>query len=66
MLGLEKNAINQPFENDQARKSPEFYELIRPKIQFPDSFEMSISSDDYGFNVTEHIYYDKKSKKIRI
>uniref|UniRef100_A0A7S3CLT1 Uncharacterized protein n=1 Tax=Strombidium rassoulzadegani TaxID=1082188 RepID=A0A7S3CLT1_9SPIT len=41
-------------------------ELIRPMITFPESFEMSISTNEYGLNMTEHVYYDKKAQKIRI
>lgn len=40
--------------------------MIRPRVEFPDSFEVSISTDEYGLNVTEHIYYDKPNKKIRL
>ena len=32
---------------------------IRPTLEFPDTFEVSISSNDPGLNVTEVIYFDK-------
>jgi len=32
---------------------------IRPVLEFPDTFEVSISSNDPGLNITEVIYFDK-------
>lgn len=37
-----------------------------PKVRFPDSFEIGMSTNDPGLNVTEVIYYDKNEKKIRL
>ena len=37
----------------------------RPKIKFPNSFQIGISTNDPGLNITEIIYYDMKNKKIR-
>jgi len=39
---------------------------LRPKIKFPDSFQMGISTNEAALNITEVIYYDKTSKKIRM
>lgn len=33
--------------------------MIRPTLEFPDTFELSISSNDPGLNITEVIYFDK-------
>lgn len=55
-----------PETKKQEDKKQEYLELLRPKIEFPESFEFSISTDDYGLNVTELVYFDKKAKKIRI
>ena len=33
----------------------------RPKVKFPDSFIIGISTNDPGVNITEVIYYDKKA-----
>jgi hypothetical protein len=38
----------------------------RPKVTFPDSFEIGISTNDFGLNITEIAYFDKDSKKLRI
>lgn len=38
---------------------------LRPTIKWPDSFQIGISTNEYGLNLTEIIYYDKKNKKIR-
>jgi len=35
-------------------------------IKFPDNFEISISTNDMGLNLTEVIYYDKPKQKLRI
>jgi hypothetical protein len=40
--------------------------MNRPKLEFPSSFEMALSTDELGLNVTEKIYYDRANKKMRI
>jgi hypothetical protein len=40
--------------------------LIRPKIEFPESFELGISSDDFGLNVTETIYFDQNKIRLQL
>lgn len=40
-------------------------EQKRPMIKFPDSFQIGISTNDPGLNITEIIYYDQKQLKIR-
>lgn len=35
-------------------------------FDFPNSFEVGISSNDPGFNLTEIIYYDRPAKKLRM
>jgi hypothetical protein len=40
-------------------------EFLRPNIKWPDSFKLGISTNEYGLNLTEIIYYDKKNKKMR-
>jgi hypothetical protein len=64
MLGLQDSP--QPGDSSDLEKKDQYYELIRPDIEFPESFEVSISTDEYGLNITEHIYYDKVAKKVRI
>ena len=39
---------------------------IRPILDFPDAFELSISSNDPGLNITEVIYFDKNQKRLRM
>lgn len=39
---------------------------IRPVLEFPDTFEVSISSNDPGLNITEVIYFDKSQKRLRM
>ena len=34
-------------------------------IKWPNSFQIGISTNDPGLNVTEVLYYDKKNKKLR-
>lgn len=48
-----KDALNLNLEKD------------RPQITFPSSFQIGISTNDPGLNVTEVLYYDKNAKKIR-
>lgn len=38
----------------------------RPKLKFPESFQMSITTNDYALNLTELLYYDKQAERIRI
>jgi len=40
--------------------------MIRPVLEFPDTFELSISSNDPGLNITEEIYFDKIEKRLRM
>ena len=42
------------------------YNMIRPQMKFPDSFEIGVSTNDFGLNITEIIYFDKDSKKLRL
>lgn len=44
----------------------EALEANRPQIQFPDSFEIQITTNDYALNLTELVYYDKPAERIRI
>lgn len=37
----------------------------RPKIKWPNSFQIGISTNEPGLNITEIIYYDQTNKKIR-
>jgi len=39
---------------------------VRPSLEFPDSFEIGMSTNDPGLNITEVIYYDNKAKKLRM
>ena len=40
--------------------------LLRPIFKFPESFEIGISTNDFGLNVTEIIYFDKESQRLRM
>lgn len=44
----------------------DFLEESRPKITFPDTFEIVVSTNDPGLNLTEIVYYDHKNSKIRM
>lgn len=46
-----------------AEESDKKYELNknRPIITWPDNFEISISTNEFGLNVTEKVYFDKQS-----
>lgn len=35
-------------------------------ISWPDNFEISISTNEFGLNVTEKVYFDKQSQKLRL
>jgi hypothetical protein len=53
------------FENNSVPKAEEL-EKNRPLITFPDNFEIGISTNEFGLNITEKIYYDKADKKFRV
>lgn len=36
-----------------------------PEIKWPNSFQIGISTNEYGLNLTEILYYDKLNKKMR-
>jgi hypothetical protein len=40
--------------------------LLRPVMDFPDKFEVAISTNDPGLNITEVIYFDKNDKRLRM
>ena len=40
-------------------------EMLRPDIKWPNSFQIGISTNEPGLNITEIIYYDQVAKKIR-
>jgi hypothetical protein len=35
-------------------------------MDFPDKFEVGISTNDPGLNITEIIYFDKNEKRLRM
>ena len=37
-----------------------------PQISWPSSFEIALSTNDPGLNITELIFFDKEAKKLRI
>ena len=39
---------------------------MRPVIEFPDTFEISISTNDPGLNITEQVFFDKSVKRLRM
>lgn len=41
-------------------------EASRPMIQFPDSFQIQITTNDYALNLTELVYFDKANERVRI
>lgn len=40
--------------------------MFRPTMDFPEKFEVGMSTNDPGLNITEVIYFDKKEKRIRL
>ena len=54
------------FFDETNQSKQDFLEATRPVFDFPASFEVGISSNDPGLNVTEIIYYDRPAKKIRM
>lgn len=40
--------------------------MLRPIFKFPESFEIGISTNDFGLNITEIIYFDKDSQMLRM
>jgi hypothetical protein len=51
------------FVNDETDTKDIFQE--RPKIVWPSSFQVGISTNEEGLNITEIIYFDSATKKIR-
>jgi hypothetical protein len=54
----------QTFDDESDKK----YELNknRPIITWPDNFEISISTNEFGLNVTETVFFDKQTQKLRL
>jgi len=52
------------FDEDSVPK-PDL-EAKRPKIKWADNFEISISTNEFGLNITEKLYFDKKNNKLRL
>ena len=40
--------------------------MLRPIFKFPESFEIGISTNDFGLNITEIFYFDKESSRLRM
>lgn len=41
-------------------------EAARPIIEIPDSFQIKMTTNDYALNLTELVYFDKPSGRIRL
>lgn len=40
--------------------------MERPTITWPKNFEISISTNEFGLNITEKVYFDNQSQKLRL
>ena len=69
---LESAACSNMFLNDHGQyesltdAQKEALEAGRPLIQFPDSFQIQITTNDYALNLTELVYFDKPAERVRI
>lgn len=72
MLALGAADAHNMFLNEQGTyesltdAQKEALEASRPMIQFPDSFQIQITTNDYALNLTELVYFDKPSQRMRI